>query len=137
MGNNESCIFCKIVAGVIPCHKVYEDKNVLAFLDIHPVSKGHMLVIPKQHFETIDVLPKETYSQVMDVTYELSQKVKQIFEPQKVGRAVIGIDVPHAHQHIVPIYEGDEIHMEQDLDAEPDHTGLTVVANKLGGTDSD
>jgi len=131
MNTDKNCIFCKIVAGDIPSYNVYEDDDVLAFLDIHPVSKGHTLVIPKFHEDHLDDLPFEIYQKLEDAAYVVTKLLKQNLEPIRIGRAVIGIDVPHAHVNLIPIYEGDEIRLDQDMDAEPDHTNLSVVANKL------
>jgi len=131
MNSDSNCIFCKIVAGEIPSYTVYEDDDVLAFLDIHPVSKGHTLVIPKYHQDHLDDLPFEIYQKVEAAAYEVTKILKENFEPIRIGRAVIGIDVPHAHIHLIPLYDGGEIRLSQDLDAEPDHTKLSVIANKL------
>lgn len=131
MNSDQNCIFCKIVIGEIPSYSVYEDDDVIAFLDIHPVSKGHTLVIPKFHEDHIDDLPYEIYQKLEEAAYKVTKKMKTNLEPIRIGRAVIGIDVPHAHIHLIPIYEGGEIKLDQDLDGTPDHTNLSIVANKL------
>lgn len=131
MSTDVDCVFCKIVAGEIPSYSVYEDDNVLAFLDIHPVSKGHTLVIPRYHQDHLDDLPVEVCHALEDAALKVTKLLKDNFHPIRVGRAVIGIDVPHAHIHLLPIYDGGEIQLNQDLESQPDHTSLSVAANKL------
>ncbi|MFH1522786.1 MAG: HIT family protein [Patescibacteria group bacterium] len=101
------CIFCKISKGKIPCYKVYEDDDVLAFLEISPVNKGHCLVIPKEHFETVFEIPDEILKKLVVAVKKVSNKVKQALNCEKVILAVWGEDVSHAHMHIIPRYEGD------------------------------
>ncbi len=106
------CIFCKIVAGEIPCYKVYEDEHVLSFLDIGPLSKGHTLVIPKHHCVTLDEIPVEQMAAVGRLLPKLGPAVAQ-----SVGAAgwnvlqnngpVAGQVVMHVHFHIIPRNEGD------------------------------
>jgi histidine triad (HIT) family protein len=106
------CIFCKIIKGEIPCSKIYEDKDVLAFLDIMPITKGHTLVVPKKHSENIfDIGEKELYA-VMKAVKKLAPAVKEAVSADGIN---IGINnnkaagqlVPHAHVHIIPRKEGD------------------------------
>ncbi len=129
--SDPNCIFCKIVAGDLPSYTVYEDEDTLAFLDIHPASKGHTVVIPKFHEDHLDDLPVELYQKVELTAYKVTKQLKTLLKPTRVGRVVFGVDVPHAHVLLIPIYEGGEIQLSQDMDAEPDHTNLSVVANKL------
>ncbi len=99
----ENCIFCKIVAGEIPSYKVHEDENFLVFLDITQLNKGHCLVIPKKHYRWVwDV--KEDYSKV---TNKVANAIKKAFDTDRVISMVIGDEVPHAHIHLVPRFEGD------------------------------
>eukprot|EP00752_Nemacystus_decipiens_P010732 g9555.t1 len=106
------CIFCKIVAGDIPCHKLYEDDLVLAFLDIGPLSKGHALVIPKGHYETIDQVPPEVAAAMGRIVPALSKAIMQATGAtswnllQNNGSAA-GQVVPHVHLHIIPRLAGD------------------------------
>ena len=99
------CIFCKIVKGEIPCHKIYEDDDFLAFLDIRPLNPGHALVIPKKHYRWVwDVENIGKY-------YEAAQKVvnaqRKAFGTDFVVSLVVGEEVPHAHILLVPRLEGD------------------------------
>lgn len=135
MSSDPNCVFCKIVKGEIPSYNVYEDDHALAFLDIHPVSKGHTLVIPKVHQDHLDDLDEVVYLKLQSAAYAVTKSIKSHLNPIRVGRAVIGIDVPHAHIHLIPIYEGNEIGLKQDFAAEPDHTGLSVISNKIRVSD--
>lgn len=111
-----NCIFCKIIKGEIPCKKIYEDKFVIAFLDINPVTLGHTLVVPKEHFENIYNIPEEVLSNVTRVTKQLSTQYKE-----KLGNSglnilqangeIAGQTVFHYHMHIVPRYEDDGINL--------------------------
>ncbi|MAG73849.1 HIT family hydrolase [archaeon] len=107
------CIFCKIVKGEIPCHKVYEDDSVLAFLDIAPCSKGHTVVIPKQHGETVFEFSRNANGHLMgaaiDVMKILKEKVKcQGFNVGWNHGKAGGQAVSHVHVHVIPRYEGDQ-----------------------------
>jgi histidine triad (HIT) family protein len=107
-----NCIFCKIVAGEIPATKVYEDAEVLAFMDIGPIIKGHTLVIPKQHFDPITATPEPVLAKLVAV-------VKQIAAAQMNGLRAEGVNVvqangaaagqvvPHLHFHVIPRYAAD------------------------------
>ena len=97
------CVFCKIVKGEIPCHKVYEDNNILVFLDITPVAKGHCLVIPKKHVEDFYELEDQDYMHLFGVVKGVSEELKYKFEPKKVGVMIQGFEVNHAHFHVFPL----------------------------------
>ncbi len=104
------CIFCKIIKGEVPCSKVYEDDDVLAFLDISPNNKGHTLVIPKQHHETILDIPDELLKKVI----MLVKKVSIVLKKDSDGINILqnnykpgGQLVPHIHFHIIPRFEND------------------------------
>lgn len=96
-------IFSRIVAGEIPCYKVAENAHYLAFLDISPLKKGHTLVIPKQEVDYIFDLDKDTYAGLMDFAREVAVAIKQAVPCNRVGVCVIGLEVPHAHVHLIPI----------------------------------
>jgi|SRR3989344_1020000 len=106
------CIFCKIVKGEIPSFKIYEDEATLAFLDIKPATKGHALVIPKQHFENVFDISEDALQKVSLVAKKLSAKIKDGLQAdgirlsQSNGRAA-GQDIMHFHLHIIPRYEND------------------------------
>ncbi len=107
------CVFCKIVKGEIPSHKVYEDDDVLAFLDISQVTKGHTLVIPKVHYDNFLATPKEVMHKVMDVAQRIGQA--QMLRLGAKGVNILtnvnkeaGQSVFHFHVHVIPRYEKQE-----------------------------
>nr|QEO32863.1 hypothetical protein [Candidatus Entotheonella sp.] len=105
---NDACVFCRIVAGVVPSHQVFEDDDVLAFMDHRPLNPGHVLVIPKWHEPDIHRLDDHTYLAVMKAGKRLTEVLAELFEPPKVGLFVIGFHVPHVHVHVVPLYTIDD-----------------------------
>ncbi|WP_423130577.1 HIT family protein [Gaoshiqia sp. Z1-71] len=96
-------IFTKIVEGEIPAYKVAEDENFLAFLDIFPVAKGHTLVIPKKEVDYLFDLDDETYLGLQRFAKKVAEGLKKAIPCQKVGVLVLGLEVPHAHIHLVPM----------------------------------
>jgi len=112
---DDSCIFCKIIAGAIPCHKLYEDELVLAFLDVGPLSAGHALVIPKGHYKTIDQMPDEVAAAIGRCLPSLSRAILQATGStdwnllQNNGEPA-GQEVLHAHFHIIPRAKGTDLH---------------------------
>ncbi len=96
-------VFSKIVAGEIPCYKVAEDENFLAFLDINPLVEGHTLVIPKKEVDYIFDLDTDTYSELMAFARKVAKAIKATIDCKRVGVAVLGMEVPHAHIHLVPL----------------------------------
>ena len=103
------CVFCKIVKKEIPANKIYEDDEVLAFLDIKPVNFGHTLVIPKKHYEKMENTPDDTLSVVFANAKKLMEAVKEAMSADFVALSVIGIDVPHFHIHLIPRYFNDNM----------------------------
>ena len=98
-----SSIFSKIVSGEIPCYKVAENDKFLAFLDIQPLVKGHVLVIPKVEVDYIFDLDDELLSEMIVFSKNVALKIKNSIECKRVGVTVIGLEVPHAHIHLIPI----------------------------------
>ena len=96
-------IFSRIVAGEIPCYKVAENDRFFAFLDISPVAKGHTLVIPKQEVDYIFDLDDETYTGLMAFAREVAHGLEKAIECKRVCVSVMGLEVPHAHIHLIPI----------------------------------
>lgn len=128
----EDSIFTKIIKGEIPCHKVYEDNLTLAFMDIHPVAEGHVLVIPKKQVEFMWDLPEEDYLAVMATVKKVALKQREVFNKPYVGEMVVGTDVPHAHVHVVPFSEAHELKRAlAPVESEPNHEELAAVAAKL------
>ena len=97
-----STVFSKIVAGEIPCYKIYEDEKNLAFLDIHPESKGHTLVIPKVEVDKIYDLPEEDYEALFHAVKKIAKHMEEVLGERTLLK-VVGTDVPHAHVHLMPL----------------------------------
>lgn len=127
----EDSIFTKIINGEIPCHKIYEDEDTFAFLDISPITPGHTLVVPKKQTEYLWDLDDDTYQKVMATTKKIATHMKQQLQVEYVGVQVIGVDVPHAHIHLIPFNDVSEYHNVPDASTEPNHGALAAVARKL------
>ena len=95
-------IFSKIINGEIPCHKVAENDDFLAFLDISPNSIGHTLCIPKLEIDDILDLDEETYKNLMLFSLKVAKSIKKVIKCKKVAMSVIGLEVPHVHVHLIP-----------------------------------
>lgn len=106
-------IFSKIISGEIQAHKVAEDENYLAFLDINPLVMGHVLVIPKREVDYIFDIEDDLYSGLMLFAKKVSTAVKAAFPCKKVGVAVIGLEVPHAHIHLIPMNNVSDMNFAQ------------------------
>ena len=132
----EPSIFTRIIKGEIPSHKVYEDDKTLAFLDIHPVMPGHVLVVPKNQVDHIDDLPDEDYAAVFATVKKVAGRVKEVLGTTRAVILVMGYDVPHAHVHIMPSNSGDEFYtsigrIKEVAQTEPDHAQLAAMAERL------
>ncbi len=102
-------IFTKIINGEIPSYKVAEDENFYAFLDISPLQKGHVLVVPKKETDYIFDLTNEELSSLMIFAKKVGKAIEQTVSCKRVGVAVLGLDVPHVHVHLIPLIEGNEL----------------------------
>lgn len=131
----QDSIFTKIIKGEIPSHKIYEDDQTLAFLDIHPVQPGHTLVIPKKQVEFVWDLDDQTYQAVMNTTKKVAIRLRQVMEAPYVSERIAGTDVPHAHVQLIPFSTVSELRVQVDMQAEPDHQVLATMAQKLQFTD--
>lgn len=98
-------IFTKIINKELPCYKIAENNNFIAFLDIVPLKKGHTLVVPKIQVDYIYDLPDKVLSDLFIFSKTIAKKIKSVIDCKRVGVAVIGLEVPHAHVHLVPINE--------------------------------
>ena len=123
-------IFTQIINGDIPCHRVYEDDQTLAFLDINPVQTGHVLVVPKAEVDNLFDLTDGDYQAVMSTVKKVAKQIEQVLRPRRVGLHVEGFDVPHAHVHVVPINNGFKDFTPPPA-SEPDHKALAEIAAKL------
>ena len=99
------CIFCKIVARELPAHVVFEDDQVLAFLDIQPVRTGHTLIIPKTHYSYFEEMPAELMAHIATLAQRLARLMMTLYQPMRVGMVISGTDVPHMHAHVAPMHE--------------------------------
>ena len=106
-------IFARIASGEIPSFKIAEDERFFAFLDINPLAKGHTLVIPKQEIDYLFDLDEETYKDLWSFAMKVAKAVKEVVPCIKVGVAVIGLEVPHAHIHLVPMNTMDDINFSR------------------------
>ena len=109
-----SSIFSKIIQGEIPCHKIAEDDQFLAFLDVMPLVEGHTLVIPKQEIDYIFDLDPEVLADLMKFAQRIAPAIKKAIPCKRIGLAVIGLEVPHAHVHLVPLNRMLDINFSQE-----------------------
>ena len=108
-----SSIFTKIVKGEIPCFKITEDDNYLAFLDAFPLTLGHVLVIPKKETDYLFDLESEEYFGLWKFSQKIAKAMDKVIDCERIGVAVIGLEVPHAHIHLVPINGISDINFER------------------------
>lgn len=106
-------IFARIASGEIPSYKIAEDERFFAFLDINPLAKGHTLVIPKEEIDYLFDMDEELYKDLWQFAMKVAKAIKQVVPCIKVGVAVIGLEVPHAHIHLVPLNKMDDINFSQ------------------------
>ncbi|MFZ1301920.1 MAG: HIT domain-containing protein [Candidatus Microsaccharimonas sp.] len=126
----EDSIFTKIIKGEIPAHKVYEDEKTLAFLNIYPSVPGHTLVIPKVQVQFLWDLDDNDYVAVTTTAKKVALRLKEVLGTPYIGEKVVGVDIPHAHIHLVPFTEPSEYNAHETT-AEPDHAALAALAEKL------
>lgn len=107
-----SSIFTKIINGEIPCYKITEDDNFLAFLDVNPNAKGHTLCIPKQEINKIFDLEDDLYLGLMAFSKKVAFALEKTVTCKRIGMAVIGLEVPHAHVHLIPLNEMNEMRFQ-------------------------
>ena len=108
-----SSIFTKIVNGEIPCYKIAEDENYFAFLDVNPNAKGHTLCIPKQEINTIFDMDEDLYLGLMKFSRKVAKAVEKTVECKRIGVAVIGLEVPHTHVHLIPLHDMDDMRFQR------------------------
>lgn len=107
-----SSIFTKIVNGEIPCYTIAEDANFLAFLDVNPNAKGHTLCIPKQEIDQLFEIDNELYLGLMQFSKKIATALQKTVPCKRIGMAAIGLEVPHAHIHLIPLNEMDEMRFQ-------------------------
>ena len=106
-------IFTKIIRGEIPCYKIAEDLLFFAFLDISPMAKGHVLVVPKMEVDKAFDLPAEILEGWMSFAQPIAKAIEEAFPCNRCGVSIIGIEVPHAHMHLVPIHTADDLNFNR------------------------
>ncbi|WP_262151033.1 HIT family protein [Chryseobacterium foetidum] len=109
-----SSIFTKIINGEIPAYKIAEDENFIAFLDAMPLVKGHTLVIPKKEVDLIFDLESEEYKNLWAFAQKVAKKVKNAIPCMRVGVAVVGLEVPHAHIHLIPLNKVEDMNFKNE-----------------------
>ena len=123
-------IFSKIISGDIPAFKVAEDENYVAFLDIFPLVKGHVLVIPKKETDYIFDLDSEEYLGLFNFAKKVAKAMDKVISCERIGVAVIGLEVPHAHIHLVPLHDVSDINFERPKLKFPD-SEMKEIANLI------
>ena len=127
-------ILSRIIAGEIPCYKVAEDEKNFAFLDINPVNRGHVLVVPKTENDYIFNLSDDDYASLTMFARRVAKALEQAVECKRVGVAVIGLEVPHAHIHLIPIVEEKDMYFNKPkmtLPAEEMQAIADAIASKM------
>ena len=107
--SDSSCLFCRIARGEVPARLVHETEDVVAFLDIHPIRKGHVLIVPREHFPYYDDLPSKVANEVILLAQRLAPVLRASFGVERVGLFFTGVDIAHAHAHVVPMVEPTDI----------------------------
>ncbi len=113
-------IFTKIINGEIPCYKIAEDENFLAFLDVNPNTKGHTLCIPKQEINKIFDMEEDLYMNLMAFSRKVAIALEKTIECKRVGVAVVGLEVPHVHVHLIPLQDMDDMRFQRKVSLLPE-----------------
>lgn len=124
-------LFSKIIRGEIPSHKVYEDDRVLAFLDINPVNPGHTLVVPKVEVDHLWDLSDDDYLNLLAQSKKIALHIRDVLKVPRVGMVVEGFAVPHAHVHLIPVYEGFVATLTKPKTNENSAEDLAAMADQL------
>ena len=106
-------VFTKIINGEIPCYKVAEDENYLAFLDVNPNAKGHTLCVPKEEINKIFDMEEEHYLGLMKFSRKVAKALEKTIECKRIGVAVVGLEVPHTHVHLIPLQDMDDMRFQR------------------------
>ena len=123
-----SSLFTKIIQGEIPCHKVFETDTCFAFMDIRPVQNGHVLVVPKVEVDRFFDLSADQLADIMAFAQRVAGGIEQVFPCDRVGMSVIGLEVPHAHIHLMPINSLDDMDFTRPKgNSSPEHLQLVAM----------
>lgn len=122
-------IFTKIINGEIPCYKIAEDDNFLAFLDVNPNAKGHTLCIPKQEINKIFDMDEDLYLGLMQFSRKVAKGLEKSIDCKRVGVAVIGLEVPHVHVHLIPLQDMDDMRFQRKVSLEKEE--FEAIAIKI------
>lgn len=123
-------IFTKIIKGEVPCYKIYEDNKTFAMLDIDPLSDGHTLVISKNQVDKVYELPDSDYQALFQTVQKVAQRINDKLGV-RAGIIVEGLGVPHAHVHVVPMYDNDVLQLHHGYPVDKSQDALTAMAEKL------
>lgn len=126
----QDSVFTKIIRGEIPCHKVYEDTQTIAFLSINPICDGHVLVVPKVQIDHLWDLPEADYQATFETARLVANRIREVMQPSRVGVRVEGLEVPHAHIHVFP-FDSNEDFLAHPQSGDPDHAKLSRIAQQL------
>lgn len=123
-------IFSKIINGEIPCYKIAETEKCIAFLDVFPLVEGHVLVVPKKEVDYIFDLEDSDFTELQLFSKKVARAIKQVISCKRIGVAVIGLEVPHAHIHLVPMNNTDDLNFTKSK-LKPSKEQLEKVARKI------
>jgi histidine triad (HIT) family protein len=127
----EDSVFTKIIKGELPCNKVYEDEHTIAIIPLHPIAKGHVLVIPKLQVDQFIDLPPKDYQSLMETVKKVGKRMYKVIHPKRIGVHIEGLDVPHVHVHVIAFDTADQYREQPDESLQPDFAYNQKLAEKL------
>lgn len=127
----QESIFTKIIKGEIPTYKIYEDDRVIAILTDRPLFEGHTLVIPKVQVDHLWDLEDDDYHYLLEISKKIAKKIRSVYNSPRVGMVVEGFGVPHAHIHLIPIYESNDLEKHPSLELTPEQFEAAAIKLKM------